>query len=238
MCSDEDETLDAPDSSEDTAPKTMRAAYVLPSTSGDEAMFSDLIKATKKPATKASDSDKRRLDALLNELFEGTREEEPTKKGGAMAWKRTSDSDKTREELTRKGADYMSADEDEEPTKEAKMESANGMSKGDEVSRNKAEEEGEEMESAEERAEEEGEEMESAEDEGAEEEGAMSREEMIERVEAMLGRLSDEELSEFLSSREVKKSLALSVIERLDMSAMSQLVSPDEANGAQGAERA
>ena len=178
-------------------------------------MFSDLIKATKKPATKASDSDKRRLDALLNELFEGTREE-PTKKGGAMAWKRTNDSDKTREELTRKGADYMSADEDEEPTKEGEMENANGMIKGDEVNRDK----GEEMESAEESA----------------EESAMSREEMIERVEAMLEGLSDEELSEFLSSREVKKSLALSVIERLDMSAMSQLVSPDEANGAQGAE--
>jgi hypothetical protein len=190
-------------------------------------MFTDLIKATKKPATKASDSDKRRLDALLNELFEGTREE-PTKKGGAMAWRRDSESAKTREELTKKGADYMSADE-EGAEEEGEVMSANGMMKGDEVSRS-------EMDAEEEGAEEKGADEEGAEDEGAEEEGAMSREEMIERVEAMLEGLSDEELSEFLSSREVKKSLALSVIERLDMSAMSQLVSPDEANGAQGAE--
>jgi hypothetical protein len=187
-------------------------------------MFTDLVKATKKTATKASDSDKRRLDALLNELFEGTREE-PTKKGGAMAWKRDSESDKTREELTAKGSGYMSA---EESDKEREDMSANGMIKGDEVSRDK----GEDMEDAEEQ----GAEEEGAEEKGAEEEGAMSREEMIERVEAMLEGLSDEELSEFLASREVKKSLALSVIERLDMSAMSQLVSPDEANGAQGAE--
>jgi len=118
---------------------------------------------------------------------------------------------------------------EEEDTEEESTMSANGMMKGDEVSRS-------EMDAEEEGAEEEGEEMESAEEESAEEEGAMSREEMIERVEAMLEGLSDEELSDFLSSREVKKSLALSVIERLDMSAMSQLVSTDEANGAQGAE--
>ena len=194
-------------------------------------MFSDLIKATKKPAAKASDSDKRRLDALLNELFEGTREE-PTKKGGAMAWKRDSESAKTREELTAKGSGYMSTEE--EDTEEESTMSANGMMKGDEVSRSEmdAEEEGAEEEGAEEESAEE----ESAEDEGAEDEGAMSRAEMMEQIEAMLEGLSDEELSEFLSSREVKKSLALSVIERLDMSAMSQLVSPDEANGAQGAE--
>lgn len=72
----------------------------------------------------------------------------------------------------------------------------------------------------------------------SEEEGAedMSREAMLERVEAMLEGLSDEELSDFLASREVKKALAQSVFSAMTAAQLAEVMSPEQANGATLAE--
>ena len=59
---------------------------------------------------------------------------------------------------------------------------------------------------------------------------------MLERVEAMLEGLSDEELSDFLSSREVKKALAQSVFSAMTAAQLAEVMSPEQANGATLAE--
>lgn len=64
-------------------------------------------------------------------------------------------------------------------------------------------------------------------------EGEMSREEMLERVSEMLEALSDEELSDFLTSREVKKALAQGVFSAMSAAQLKELFTPEQANGAE-----
>lgn len=66
-----------------------------------------------------------------------------------------------------------------------------------------------------------------------EEPAEMSREDMLERVSEMLEGLSDEELSAFLTSREVKKALAQGVFAAMSAAQLKELFSPAEANGAE-----
>ena len=67
----------------------------------------------------------------------------------------------------------------------------------------------------------------------AEGEGEMSREDMLERVSEMLEALSDEELGEFLASREVKKALAQGVFSAMSAAQLKELFTPEQANGAE-----
>lgn len=69
--------------------------------------------------------------------------------------------------------------------------------------------------------------------EPAEGEGEMSREDMLERVSEMLEALSDEELGEFLASREVKKALAQGVFSAMSAAQLKELFTPEQANGAE-----
>lgn len=199
-------------------------------------MFSDLIKkSTKTPTPTKTDADKKaadeRVEELLAQLFkkgesdemesegEGAEMESESEgaemdKGGAMAWRR---------KLTERAKSLMSPTEEE----------ANGdgykggeMKKGDEEG-DMSEEEGSMSEDTAR------EEEPRQEEEGAED---MSREAMLERVEAMLEGLSDEELSDFLASREVKKALAQSVFSAMTAAQLAEVMNPEEANGAQLAE--
>jgi len=81
-------------------------------------------------------------------------------------------------------------------------------------------------------SEEEGEEMSEEEGEEMSEEKGDDRAAMLARVEAMLEGLSDEELSEFLASREVRKALAQSVFSAMSTAQLAEVMSPEEANGA------
>ena len=183
-------------------------------------MFQDLIKSTKSKSdkTKSAKTDEQRVEELLNQLFSAEQSEEMDKGAGEMD----------------KGAGYMSEEEAGEMdkgalswkrqlTERAKSlitpapEPANG-SEGEALKAcdkdNMSKGEGEESMS---------------EEEG----GEMSREEMLARVSEMLEALSDEELADFLSSREVKKALAQGVFAAMSAAQLKELFTPTEANGAE-----
>lgn len=201
-------------------------------------MFQDLIKSTKTKSAESAKTDEQRVEELLNQLFSAEQSEEMDKGAGEMD----------------KGAGYMSEEAGEmdkgalswkrQLTERAKSlmstapEAANG-SEGealkacdkDNMSKGEGEESMSEGEGEESMSEEESKGEESA--EPAEEEGEMSREEMLERVSEMLEALSDEELSDFLTSREVKKALAQGVFSAMSAAQLKELFSPTEANGAE-----
>ncbi len=57
------------------------------------------------------------------------------------------------------------------------------------------------------------------------------REDLMRRAHEMIEGLSDEDLSDFLSSKIVKKALVMTVLGRRDDGALRELVSFDQANG-------
>lgn len=204
-------------------------------------MFSDLIKSTKTPTKTKTDADKKAADARVEELLaqlfkkgEGAEmesEEEGAEmegaemdKGGAMAWRR---------KLTERAKSLVSPTEEE-----ANGEVVKACGDGYKGDMKKAEDEEPREEEDNMSEDTDREEEPRQEEEGAEEEGAedMSREAMLERVEAMLEGLSDEELSDFLSSREVKKALAQSVFSAMTAAQLAEVMSPEQANGATLAE--
>jgi hypothetical protein len=195
-------------------------------------MFQDLIKSTKSDKNKSTKTDEQRVEELLNQLFSAeqsdkgagemdkgagymSEEEEAGEmdKGGALSWKR---------QLTERAKSLMSPAPANGSEGEAlKACGEESMSKG----------EGEESMSEESKGEESMSEEEST--KPAEGEGEMSREEMLERVSEMLEALSDEELGEFLASREVKKALAQGVFSAMSAAQLKELFTPEQANGAE-----
>ena len=201
-------------------------------------MFQDLIKSTK--STKSTESksaesaktDEQRVEELLNQLFSaeqsdkgagemdkgaGYMSEEAGEmdKGGALSWKR---------QLTERAKSLMSPSE---PANGSEGEALKACDK-DNMSKGEGEESKGEEESM---SEEESKGEESA--EPAEGEGEMSREDMLERVSEMLEALSDEELSDFLTSREVKKALAQGVFSAMSAAQLRELFTAEQANGAE-----
>ncbi len=69
------------------------------------------------------------------------------------------------------------------------------------------------------------------EDEDEDMEKGMSRRDMMDKVYSMVDDLSEEELSQFLSSREIKKAQAMAVFSQMSNSDLRELVSVAEANG-------
>jgi len=69
------------------------------------------------------------------------------------------------------------------------------------------------------------------EDEDEEMEKGMSRREMMNKVYSMVDDLSDAELDQFLSSREIKKAQAMAIFDRMSNSDLKDLVSVSAANG-------
>jgi hypothetical protein len=192
-------------------------------------MFQDLIKSTKSTKSKSAESaktDEQRVEELLNQLFSAeqsdkgagemdkgagymSEEEEAGEmdKGGALSWKR---------QLTERAKSLMSPAP--EPANGSEGEALKACDKD-----NMSKGEGEESMSEESKGEE----------SMSEGEGEMSREEMLERVSEMLEALSDEELSDFLTSREVKKALAQGVFSAMSAAQLKELFTPEQANGAE-----
>jgi hypothetical protein len=206
-------------------------------------MFQDLIKSTKSTKSKSAESaktDEQRVEELLNQLFSAEQsdkgagemdkgagymseeEEAGEMDKGALSWKR---------QLTERAKSLMSPAPEPANGSEGEALKAcdkDNMSKGEgEESMSEEENKGEESMSGEESKDEE----EST--KPAEGEGEMSREEMLERVSEMLEALSDEELSDFLTSREVKKALAQGVFSAMSAAQLKELFTPEQANGAE-----
>jgi hypothetical protein len=207
-------------------------------------MFQDLIKSTKSTKsdkTKSDKTDEQRVEELLNQLFSaeqsdkgagemdkgaGYMSEEAGEmdKGGALSWKR---------QLTERAKSLITPAP--EPANGSEGEALKACDK-DNMSKGEGEESMSEEESKGEESMSEEESTKPAEEEStkpAEGEGEMSREDMLERVSEMLEALSDEELGEFLASREVKKALAQGVFSAMSAAQLKELFTPEQANGAE-----
>lgn len=176
-------------------------------------MFSDLIKAMKAPSKKAEPSEER-LNELLSQLF---------------------------------GRETDASDEEEAPAPAPSMKAKKGgyMDKGSlsyfeghgarealdkaaeiEIEVEGDEEEGEESES-------EGEQM----DKGAQMEGGddksdkEKRRELMSAAYSMIDNLSDDQLEEFLSAREVRKAQVMSVLAQMSTAELGELVGAKDAQG-------
>ena len=178
-------------------------------------MFSDLLKAMKAPANKKAEPSEERLNELLSQLF---------------------------------GRETDASDEQEAPAPAPSMKAKKGgyMDKGSlsyfeghgarealdkaaeiEIEVEGDEEEGEESES-------EGEEM----DKGAQMEGGddksdkEKRRELMSAAYSMIDDLSDDQLEEFLSAREVRKAQVMSVLAQMSTAELGELVGAKDAQGA------
>ena len=177
-------------------------------------MFSDLIKAMKAPSKKAEPSEER-LNELLSQLFgretDASDEEEAPAPAPSMKAKKGGYMDKgslsyfeghgAREALDKAAQMEIEVDGDEE--------------------------EGEEMEEGE------GEEM----DKGAQMEGGddksdkEKRRELMSAAYSMIDNLSDDQLEEFLSAREVRKAQVMSVLAQMSTAELGELVGAKDAQG-------
>jgi len=178
-------------------------------------MFSDLLKAMKAPANKKAEPSEERLNELLSQLF---------------------------------GRETDASDEQEAPAPAPSMKAKKGgyMDKGSlsyfeghgarealdkaaeiEIEVEGDEEEGEESES-------EGEEM----DKGAQMEGGddksdkEKRRELMSAAYSMIDNLSDDQLEEFLSAREVRKAQVMAVLGQMSTAELGELVGAKDAQGA------
>jgi hypothetical protein len=178
-------------------------------------MFSDLIKAMKAPANKKAEPSEERLNELLSQLFgretDASDEEEAPAPAPSMKAKKGGYMDKgslsyfeghgAREALDKAAEIEIEVDGDEE--------------------------EGEEMEEGE------GEEM----DKGAQMEGGddksdkEKRRELMSAAYSMIDNLSDDQLEEFLSAREVRKAQVMAVLGQMSTAELGELVGAKDAQG-------
>ena len=178
-------------------------------------MFSDLIKAMKAPANKKAEPSEERLNELLSQLFgretDASDEEEAPAPAPSMKAKKGGYMDKgslsyfeghgAREALDKAAEIDIEVEGDEE--------------------------EGEEMEEGE------GEEM----DKGAQMEGGddksdkEKRRELMSAAYSMIDNLSDDQLEEFLSAREVRKAQVMSVLAQMSTAELGELVGAKDAQG-------
>lgn len=173
-------------------------------------MFSDLIKAMKAPSKKAEPSEER-LNELLSQLF---------------------------------GRETDASDEEEAPAPAPSMKAKKGgyMDKGSlsyfeghgaREALDKAAEIEIEVEGDEEEGESEGDEM----DKGAQMEGGddksdkEKRRELMSAAYSMIDNLSDDQLEEFLSAREVRKAQVMAVLGQMSTAELGELVGAKDAQG-------
>jgi hypothetical protein len=209
-------------------------------------MFSDLIKSKKSPS-------QARIDQLLKELFSADSERDEDEdsdemdKGGALDYLK-----RHRGESARAALKSYSTEDDELE----KAEGEDSDEDGDELEK-KAQRASEEMselfDEAEDGDEDDSEDKDEAEDGDKDEDedgdegedmkkGDMSKEDKAERRDLMsraysiIDDLSDDQLTDFLSASEIKKALIMGVIDRLSTPELKEFCSPEQANGATGAE--
>lgn len=165
-------------------------------------LFTDLIKAMKAPASKEPS------EARLNELM-------------AQLFSSATDKDEGEEDTEPKSA-----------KKGYKMDKGNYLNRHlealDKAAEIEIELDGEEDEGEESESEDEGDDMEK----GAEMGDKEKRRELMSAAYSMIDNLSDEELSNFLAAREVKKAQIMGVLSQMSTSELAELVSVEEAQGA------
>lgn len=178
-------------------------------------MFSDLIKAMKAPSKKAEPSEER-LNELLYQLFgretDASDEEEAPAPAPSMKAKKGGYMDKgslsyfeghgAREALDKAAEIEIEVEGDEEEGDEEEME-------GDE----------EEMDK--------GAQMEGGEDKSDKE----KRRELMSAAYSMIDNLSDDQLEEFLSAREVRKAQVMAVLGQMSTAELGELVGAKDAQG-------
>lgn len=175
-------------------------------------MFSDLLKAMKAPSKKAEPSEER-LNELLAQLF---------------------------------GRETDASDEEEAPAPAPSMKAKKGgyMDKGslsyfeghgarealDKAAEIEIEVEGDEEESEEESAN--GEQMDKGAQEGGDDKSDKEkRRELMSAAYSMIDNLSDDQLEEFLSAREVRKAQVMSVLAQMSTAELGELVGAKDAQG-------
>lgn len=165
-------------------------------------LFTDLIKAMKQPASKQPS------EARLNELM-------------AQLFSSATDKDESEEAPAPQSA-----------KKGDKMDKGNYLNRHlealDKAAEIEIELDGEEDEGEESESEDEGDDMEK----GAEMGDKEKRRELMSAAYSMIDNLSDEELSNFLAAREVKKAQIMGVLSQMSTSELAELVSVEEAQGA------
>lgn len=178
-------------------------------------MFSDLLKAMKAPANKKAEPSEERLNELLSQLFgretDASDEEEApapsmkAKKGGYMDKGSLSyfEGHGAREALDKAAEIEIEVEGDESESEGDEEESANGeqMDKGAQ--------------------------MEGGDDKSDKE----KRRELMSAAYSMIDDLSDDQLEEFLSAREVRKAQVMSVLAQMSTAELGELVGAKDAQG-------
>ena len=172
-------------------------------------LFTDLIKAMKQPASKQPSE--ARLNELMAQLFSSAtdKDEEDTAQAPKSAKKGYT--------MDKGGLSYF-----EQNGRDGAREA---LDKAAEI---EIELDGEEDEGEESESEDEGDDMEK----GAEMGDKEKRRELMSAAYSMIDNLSDEELSNFLAAREVKKAQIMGVLSQMSTSELAELVSVEEAQGA------
>jgi FAD/FMN-containing dehydrogenase len=175
-------------------------------------MFSDLIKAMKAPANKKAEPSEERLNELLSQLFgretDASEEEEAPAPAPSMKAKKGGYMDKG-------SLSYFEghgAREALDKAAEIEIEVEGDEEEGDE-------EEGEEMDK--------GAQMEGGEDKSDKE----KRRELMSAAYSMIDNLSDDQLEEFLSAREVRKAQVMAVLGQMSTAELGELVGAKDAQG-------
>jgi hypothetical protein len=171
-------------------------------------LFTDLIKAMKQPASKQPSE--ARLNELMAQLFSSAtdKDEEDTAQAPKSAKKGYT--------MDKGGLSYF-----EQNGRDGAREALDKAAEI-EIELDGEEDEGDESES------EEGDGMEK----GAEMGDKEKRRELMSAAYSMIDNLSDEELSNFLAAREVKKAQIMGVLSQMSTSELAELVSVEEAQGA------
>ena len=171
-------------------------------------LFTDLIKAMKQPASKQPSE--ARLNELMAQLFSSAtdKDEEDTAQAPKSAKKGYT--------MDKGGLSYF-----EQNGRDGAREALDKAAEI-EIELDGEEDEGDESES------EEGDGMEK----GAKMGDKEKRRELMSAAYSMIDNLSDEELSNFLAAREVKKAQIMGVLSQMSTSELAELVSVEEAQGA------
>ena len=167
-------------------------------------LFTDLIKAMKQPASK--EPTEARLNELMAQLFSSATDKDESEEDTAQAPKSAKKGDKMDK------GNYLNRH-------------LEALDKAAEI---EIELDGEEDEGEESESEDEGDDMEK----GAEMGDKEKRRELMSAAYSMIDNLSDEELSNFLAAREVKKAQIMGVLSQMSTSELAELVSVEEAQGA------
>lgn len=174
-------------------------------------MFSDLIKAMKAPANKKAEPSEERLNELLSQLFgretDASDEEEAPAPAPSMKAKKGGYMDKG-------SLSYFEGREALDKAAEIEIEV-----EGDEEEGEESEGEGEEMDK--------GAQMEGGDDKSDKE----KRRELMSAAYSMIDNLSDDQLEEFLSAREVRKAQVMSVLAQMSTAELGELVGAKDAQG-------